>query len=78
MYAAYRIAVSNGWDAPWKDGGVPFLKILDATITVDSDNSDGKEDSQSMIGFEDLGDALAEDDDYSFIAKLFAGCAIAR
>ncbi|KAL7436246.1 hypothetical protein ACHAXH_005003 [Discostella pseudostelligera] len=77
MYAAYRIAVSNGWDAPWKDGGVPFLKILDATITVDRDNSDGKEDSQSLIGFEDLGDALAEDDDYSFIAKLFAGCAIA-
>lgn len=35
-----------------------------------------KEDSQSLVGFEDLGDALAEDNDYSFILKLFAGCAI--
>ena len=83
MYATYRIAVSNGWDSPWKAGGIPFLNILEANMNDDDDDDNvinvGKEaDSQSLIGFEDLGDALAEDDDYSFILKLFAGCAIAR
>jgi len=30
----------------------------------------------SLIGFEDLGDALAEDNDYTFLLKLFGGCAL--
>ena len=34
-------------------------------------------ESESLIGFEDLGTALAEDTDYSFLIKLFAGCAAA-
>ncbi len=83
MYAAYRIAISNGWDAPWKSGGIPFLNILETSNDNDNDVYDtdinaGKEDSQSLIGFEDLGDALTKDDDYSFIVKLFLGCAIVR
>jgi hypothetical protein len=41
-------------------------------------SSSSSSSSSSLVGFEDLGDALAEDDDYSFIAKLFAGCAVAR
>ena len=35
------------------------------------------EESSSLIGFEDLGDALAGDTDYTFLIKLFAGCAVA-
>ncbi len=31
----------------------------------------------SLIGFEDLGDALSKDTDYTFLVKLFVGCAIA-
>ena len=30
-----------------------------------------------MVGFEDLGAALANDTDYTFITKLFVGCAVA-
>jgi len=72
MYAAYRIAISNGWSAPW--GEIPLLNVSND----DSDEYAGviTVDSQSLVGFEDLGDALAEDNDYSFILKLFAGCAI--
>lgn len=36
-----------------------------------------KGESPSLVGFEDLGDALAGDNDYSFLFKLFAGCAVA-
>ena len=36
-----------------------------------------KEESPSLIGFEDLGDALSKDTDYTFLIKLFVGCAIA-
>lgn len=72
MYAAYRIAVSNGWTAPWGD-----IPILNAS-SEDSDEDSGiiTLDSQSLVGFEDLGDALAADNDYTFLLKLFAGCAI--
>jgi hypothetical protein len=69
MYAAYRLALSNGWDVPW--GQIPLLE---------SDN-DAKEEqwdrSQSLVGFEDLGEALSGDNDYTFLVKLFAGCALA-
>lgn len=34
-------------------------------------------EGSSLIGFEDLGDALAKDNDYSFLIKLFGGCAVA-
>eukprot|EP00956_Cyclotella_meneghiniana_P006192 scaffold8100_cov66-Cyclotella_meneghiniana.AAC.1 len=72
MLASYRIARSNGWDAPWGQ-----------TISIlgDGESSQGQEEvwdrSQSLVGFEDLGEALASDNDYTFIVKLFAGCAIA-
>jgi hypothetical protein len=33
--------------------------------------------SPSLVGFEDLGQALARDNDYSFLLKLFVGCAVA-
>ena len=70
MFAAYRIAVSNGWSAPWGE--------IIALNEEDSSNANAKEEeAQSLIGFEDLGDALATDNDWAFIAKLFAGCAIA-
>ena len=82
-YAAYRIAVSNGWQVP--DGikdKLPFWNgddndsvTLPSTTTPTMD--DTVEESASLIGFEDLGDALADDTDYTFLIKLFAGCAIA-
>jgi hypothetical protein len=36
-----------------------------------------KGESESLVGFEDLGQALNGDNDYSFLIKLFAGCAVA-
>lgn len=83
-YAAYRIAVSNGWKSEWESEFLfpsMFTKesltrsnakiatdVVDYTLTVPG--------SQSLVGFEDLGDALAEDNDLSFLLKLYAGCAL--
>ena len=75
MYATYRIALSNGWSAPW--GQISFLPSGDK-LMKDDVKQIKRQDSDSLVGFEDLGDALAQDNDYSFIIKLFAGCAIAR
>mmetsp|Transcript_11005 Transcript_11005/g.32597 ORF Transcript_11005/g.32597 Transcript_11005/m.32597 type:complete len:294 (-) Transcript_11005:166-1047(-) len=74
-YATYRIAVSNGWTADWADR---FYQ----TVNIFPEDSDSlvpiqKEESPTLVGFEDLGDALAKDTDYTFIVKLFAGCALA-
>ncbi|KAL7486694.1 hypothetical protein ACHAW6_012286 [Cyclotella cf. meneghiniana] len=71
MWAAFRIAKSNGWDVPWGQ-----IQVLD------DEKNDMEDDvrwdrSQSLVGFEDLGEALASDNDYTFIFKLFAGCAVA-
>lgn len=72
-YAAYRIAVSNGWSSPLSQ-----LQFLDRSGEGYSNNSAGtKQESRSLVGFEDLGDALADDNDYSFLLKLFFGCAVA-
>ena len=86
-YAAYRIARSNGWRS-----NLPFVSdwlnaspdkslapIPGATFLLpDATNqSETPKESQSLVGFEDLGDALAGDNDYTFLIKLFAGCAIA-
>mmetsp|Transcript_26825 Transcript_26825/g.62879 ORF Transcript_26825/g.62879 Transcript_26825/m.62879 type:complete len:487 (-) Transcript_26825:8-1468(-) len=79
-FAAYRIAVSNGWT--WQR--VPWL--LTTGLVEENSPSDGAtvthmqptlKESGSLIGFEDLGDALAGDDDYTFLIKLFVGCAVA-
>lgn len=71
-YAAFRIARSNGWAAKEMDD---FLGFMPTEI----DESPGvvKRESESLIGFEDLGEALAGDNDYSFLLKLFGGCAVA-
>ena len=74
-YAAYRIAISNGWKIPIEN--LAFFNENDSLITKKNKLADVQKESQSLIGFEDLGDALAEDTDYSFLLKLFGGCAIA-
>ena len=73
--AAYRIARSNGWKFD-----LPFLlpKWLDIPpIEEEEEEVQLKQEAKSLIGFEDLGDALANDNDYTFLVKLFVGCAVA-
>ena len=74
-YAAWRIAISNGWKPP------ESLSFLNAGINVNEKQMDEaiaiKDESPSLVGFEDLGDALAEDNDYTFLIKLFVGCGVA-
>ena len=87
-YAAYRIAVSNGWKM--EEDNTPlynqfkFLvkeKEQGGGVAAADDESENnvvskKGESSSLLGFEDLGDALANDSDYIFLVKLFAGCAL--
>lgn len=96
MYAAYRLAVSNGWTFPssWRSflGEIPFLPGFDdaerrgeventliwrKTIEVEVGTRQSPFTS-SLAGFEDLGDALAGDNNYLFVVKLLVGCAIVR
>ena len=72
MFVAFRIAKSNGWDVPW--GQIQPLYVEGKKGTGEDERWDR---SQSLVGFEDLGEALASDNDYTFIFKLFAGCAVA-
>ena len=76
-YAAFRIARSNGWQSP----ELPVLSdwISGSTKAPDTETvvQHQQPESASLIGFEDLGDALAGDNDYTFLIKLFAGCAVA-
>jgi len=77
-YAAYRIAISNGWEAPIEQ--LSFLSSKSGAVMNEDDQlvvSGNTRESSSLIGFEDLGDALAKDTDYSFLIKLFGGCAVA-
>jgi Protein of unknown function (DUF3593)/Protein of unknown function (DUF2499) len=86
--AAYYIARSNGWSfkkIQEENNNIPFLSNLVAlvegdgdssTTTPTSDTNKNEKSSSSLVGFEDLGDALANDNDYSFLIKLFAGCAV--
>jgi hypothetical protein len=82
MYASYRIARSNGWTVPSSWGPSSWIAFGDAPFERRKGDAGGSRDiasrSSSLVGFEDLGDALAVDDNYSFVVKLFAGCAIAR
>lgn len=73
-YAAYRIAISNGWVAPREE--LAFLNASPDAESGASLASGADRESQSLVGFEDLGDALAEDNDYTFLVKLFVGCAV--
>jgi len=76
MYAAWRIAVSNGWKSPWEK--LSFLNgdPIDQQ-QQEQEQQSSKGESESLIGFEDLGQALSSDNDYLFIVKLFTGCALA-
>jgi len=71
-YAAYRIALSNGWRPPIQE----FL-LFDDSEEEDLKMQILKKEGKSLIGFEDLGDALSGDNDFSFLIKLFLGCAAA-
>ncbi len=76
--AAYRIARSNGWK-PELDENIIALadKLTGSRPTGEKVQPDEqKEEPKSLIGFEDLGDALARDTDYTFLIKLFIGCAV--
>mmetsp|Transcript_33766 Transcript_33766/g.40445 ORF Transcript_33766/g.40445 Transcript_33766/m.40445 type:complete len:190 (+) Transcript_33766:153-722(+) len=77
-YAAYRIAISNGWEAPIEQ--LSFLSSKSGAAINEDDQvvvSSNMREASSLIGFEDLGDALAKDNDYSFLIKLFGSCAVA-
>ena len=79
--AAYRIAISNGWTAEWVDRFTgfldPFQESEDTMALACAENRTSREKSPSLVGFEDLGDALAGDTDYTFLIKLFVGSAVA-
>lgn len=81
--AAYRIARSNGWKPDTDSEAVgSALSIADKftfspTSPTGTNAKTTTEESESLVGFEDLGAALAGDNDYTFLIKLFAGCAAA-
>jgi hypothetical protein len=79
-YAAFRIAISNGWKPKWSS--LPFSvessmrNSMMMKPTTSMDASIPKDESQMLVGFEDLGDVLAKDNDAAFLIKLFVGCGI--
>lgn len=85
-YAALRIALSNGWKVPeplaFLDVYATSLRVV-PTAAIASVSSLGQQATQlpfeapSLVGFEDLGETLQDDNDYYFLLKLFAGCAVA-
>jgi hypothetical protein len=90
--AAYRVARSNGWkpsgiDSRWISVAdtITNLPAREATSSGNEDQTPDTdkliiggqaESNNSLVGFEDLGQALAGDNDYSFLLKLFGGCAV--
>lgn len=57
---------------------MPLLNSFLPDGSIEQDALENKAlESQSLVGFEDLGEALAQDNDATFIVKLFAGCAVA-
>jgi len=81
-YAAYRIAISNGWKPPKELWGVSVPQVLlhdnydSENLAVGSLSQVDVVESVAPVGFEDIGDVLAGDNDYSFLLKLFVGCAV--
>jgi len=87
-FAAFRIARSNGWkpsfELPAKLGLMVNLPPsptnepveVKASSTDDSSAVVPPKEVSQLVGFEDLGDALAGDNDYTFLLKLFAGSAV--
>jgi len=81
-YAAYRIARSEGWRVDAELEGTlawanAFVGDSDSTSAEVPNSFSSTEESQSLVGFEDLGNALKGDNDLSFVVKLFAGCSVA-
>ena len=77
-YAAFRIARSEGWKPEAElEGALGFLNKLFTDETQKDLKESIIEESESLVGFEDLGNALKGDNDFSFVGKLFAGCAVA-
>jgi hypothetical protein len=77
--AAYRIARSNGWVPPIDEklaARVDSLTFTPTAIETEA-STETKKESKALVGFEDLGEVLASDNDYTFLCKLFVGCAIA-
>mmetsp|Transcript_28226 Transcript_28226/g.68703 ORF Transcript_28226/g.68703 Transcript_28226/m.68703 type:complete len:449 (-) Transcript_28226:1336-2682(-) len=78
--AAYRIARSNGWQPDTDDDRIQntVIPLLDkVTSSPTGEYQATVAESDSLVGFEDLGAALAGDNDYTFLIKLFGGCAAA-
>ena len=78
--AAYRIARSNGWQPDTDIDRIQntFIPFLDGvTRSPTGEFQETATESDSLVGFEDLGAALAGDNDYTFLIKLFGGCAAA-
>jgi hypothetical protein len=76
--AAYRIARSNGWKPNFDDFLPTWLDVppilKDDDIAEELSLKNPTDEAKSLVGFEDLGQALANDNDYSFLIKLFVGC----
>ena len=80
-YAAFRIALSNGWEPnvaliPSFVRESKVIKGSNQLNLVTEVEFRKLAESKSLVGFEDLGDALAEDNDFIFLVKLFVGCAL--
>lgn len=81
-YATYRIARSEGWSLDTEfEGSLAWVNNLvgedDSITSQETASTISREESESLVGFEDLGNALKGDNDFSFVGKLFAGCAVA-
>lgn len=76
-FAAYRIARSNGWKPNFDENVIAVADKLAFSPSNETPQQKQKEESESLVGFEDLGAALAGDTDYTFLIKLFVGCAVA-
>lgn len=78
MYAAWRIAVSNGWKSPWTQLSFLNNSLNESEGSASNEFNDRMEqESESLVGFEDLGEALSSDSDNTFLVKLFVGSAVA-
>jgi len=84
-YATYRLAISNGWrPSGWILNSLNLIPGYEVPQALNVNEQECKQSSKekslesaSLVGFEDLGEALASDTDYTFLIKLFAGCALA-
>jgi len=90
-YAAYRLAISNSWTLEDIKSSPPMQSILatvnlvslppmseEKPVEIGNVTSSATTSSTSwLLGFEDIGPALAADTDVSFVIKLFVGCTFA-